>query len=537
MKKTLSVLIAAIMILSLVSAFAVTASAAWDGTSSVPFEGEGTAAKPYIIASAENLKDLQKQVDEGNDFEGSYFTQTADIDLGGKEWTPIGTSAKPFSGVYDGLGHKITGLYITKEDTNAIGLFGYITSGWSGQAGIMNLEVSGEFIFEELTKDTGLGGVVGWVYKDGSDGFKRTQLINITSNVNITVKATAKQPRFGAVFGYVFDSDVTNVVNNGNIDYKGSANSRVGGITGQTNRTTYTGCVNNGNIKVEMTNPNETTNVSAHVGGICGMTTYKIVDLYTIYDGCINNGSIDVSVQTGKIYLGGISGATYSSGADLYLELKNCLNNGSLKGEQKDLTVTNAPAYVGGISAKVGNGFAYVHDCVNNTTDIISICGIGDYSGGIVSMWEKRDDNTVTIKDCLTLSDRISTTEPKLNENKAPEEGCEISALAAQLTPKVDAIKAAIKPVADAEINGFPGAPEETTPEVTTAEETTPEVTADQTEPEATGEVTTPEATQPSTPVTTAPEPAKKGCGSSAAVGAVAIIAICASAFTRRKED
>ncbi len=336
------------------------------------------------------------------------------------------------------------------------------------------------------------------------------------------------------MFGYVFDSDVTNVVNNGNIDYKGSANSRVGGITGQTNRTTYTGCVNNGNIKVEMTNPNETTNVSAHVGGICGMTTYKIVDLYTIYDGCINNGSIDVSVQTGKIYLGGISGATYSSGADLYLELKNCLNNGSLKGEQKDLTVTNAPAYVGGISAKVGNGYAYVHDCVNNTTDIISICGIGDYSGGIVSMWEKRDDNTVTIKDCLTLSDRISTTEPKLNENKAPEEGCEISALAAQLTPKVDAIKAAIKPVADAEINGFPGTPEVTTEEQTTEEETIHEITT----PEATEADTDPVSTDAATtPTTTAPVSTKKGCGSSIAAGAVAVIAICAAAFTRRKDN
>ena len=516
MKKILSLLTAAVMILSLLSVIPFGASAAWDGTSSAEFAGEGTAASPYLIASAENLRSLQEQVAAGNDFEGEYFTQTADINLGGKEWTPIGTSAAPFCGVYDGLGHKITGLSITQE-SNAMGLFGYIESTWSTESGIMNLDVTGEFVFEQLTGNPGLGGVVGWVYKDTDAGYKRCQIINVTGNVNITVKSATNQPRMGAVLGYCFEGDVTNVVNNGAIVYEGSANSRVGGIVGQSNRSTYTGCVNNGSVSVHMTGTS-----SAHVGGICAMTTYKTVNVYTVYDGCINNGTLDVVTDDGKIYLAGIAGATYSSGSALYLQVKNCLNNGSIKGEVK--SETGKDAYVGGLVGLVQNTDASVEDSINNTVDITCVSATGDRSGGIVSLFNKADD-TVFIKNCLTLSEKISS------EKVANEEGCEVSALAAQLGPKVDALKAAIAKVEGATINGFPGAPEETTEEITTAAEPEP-TTAEETTAAAEPEATTADKVEDTTPVTTAATEPKKGCGSmtvslfavAAVVGTAAVI-------------
>lgn len=134
MKKALSILLFATMIISL---FAFSTSAAWDGTSaSSSLKGEGTQDSPYLVETAEDLAFLAKSVNEGNSYDGKYIIQTADIDLGGKEWTPIGfqdindaktdgKAAAPFSGVYSGLGHKVTGLSITEETTNHLGLFGY----------------------------------------------------------------------------------------------------------------------------------------------------------------------------------------------------------------------------------------------------------------------------------------------------------------------------------------------------------------------------------------------------------------------------
>ena len=514
MKKALTWITLVSVIAACIAAIPFTASAAWDGATATPFEGEGTSEKPYLIASAENLRSLQEQVAAGDDFEGMYFTQTADIDLGGKEWTPIGSSATPFCGVYDGLGHKITGLSITKE-VNAIGLFGYIESSWASEAGIMNLTVEGEFVFEKLTTNPGLGGVVGWVYKDADNGYKRCQLINITSNVNITVVEATNQPRMGGVFGYVFEGEVTNVVNNGTITYTGSANSRVGGVVGQSNRTTFTSCVNNGSMLINMTGT-----ATAHVGGICSMTTYKTIDVYTIYDNCVNNGAITVETADGKIYLGGITGATYSSGKPLYLEVKNCLNTAAISGRVNSEGGKNI--FIGGISAYSENTYSSVVDCVNNSTDVTGETKATGCVGGIVGKFTA--DETMFIKDCLSLSETIS------GEQAATETGCEVSALAAQINPKIDAIKAKLGSVEGAQINGFPGAAEVTTEEITTAAE--PEVTTaeqievetnPQTDPETTTKAAEPEVT------TKAPEPEKKGCGSVTA-SALAVLALIGSA-------
>ena len=64
---------------------------AWDGvTQSSSLKGEGTAESPLLIESAADLACLARTVNKGMSYEGKYITQTADIDLGGKEWTPIG---------------------------------------------------------------------------------------------------------------------------------------------------------------------------------------------------------------------------------------------------------------------------------------------------------------------------------------------------------------------------------------------------------------------------------------------------------------
>ena len=89
MKKFLTLALIAAMMLSMI--VVGTSAAAWDGTTvSESLKGEGTAEKPYLIETGADLAFLAKTVNEGEAYEGKYFTQTADIDLGNKEWTPIG---------------------------------------------------------------------------------------------------------------------------------------------------------------------------------------------------------------------------------------------------------------------------------------------------------------------------------------------------------------------------------------------------------------------------------------------------------------
>jgi hypothetical protein len=106
--------------------------------------GSGTENNPYLI---ENVWQLQ----EINDNLSAYYALDNDIDAtvtnswnGGKGFLPIGTSTTPFIGSFDGCGHKIIRLYISREGTNYVGLFGYVDgTGKVGNIGLENVYVRG----------------------------------------------------------------------------------------------------------------------------------------------------------------------------------------------------------------------------------------------------------------------------------------------------------------------------------------------------------------------------------------------------------
>lgn len=85
--------------------------------------GDGTQGAPYQISSAGELANLAKMVSGGETYESTYFELTADIDLGGKEWTPIGTKDSQFAGKFSGNGKTIRNLTVGGGDNN--GLFAY----------------------------------------------------------------------------------------------------------------------------------------------------------------------------------------------------------------------------------------------------------------------------------------------------------------------------------------------------------------------------------------------------------------------------
>lgn len=87
--------------------------------------GDGSKTNPYEIATAEQLAKLARDVNNGNTFRGKYFKLTADIDLSGGIWMPIGkyynygnVKNRLFFGKFDGNGHVIKNMHIQWEDAD-----------------------------------------------------------------------------------------------------------------------------------------------------------------------------------------------------------------------------------------------------------------------------------------------------------------------------------------------------------------------------------------------------------------------------------
>ena len=76
----------------------------------ISFDGIGSKKNPFIIDSAEKLKTLAFHINAGNNFDGVYFYQTADIDLSEYIWSDIVDDSVEFLGVYNGNGHTISNL-------------------------------------------------------------------------------------------------------------------------------------------------------------------------------------------------------------------------------------------------------------------------------------------------------------------------------------------------------------------------------------------------------------------------------------------
>ncbi len=196
-KRILSVLIALVMAVGMISAAATAVFAADDGTWDYnqdstqyiyvdfsPFtdnSADGSKDNPYRISSAAQLAGLAVLVNEcGNgdpvtlggidessakpqDFANKYIKLTANIDLSAHEWVPIGIGVtNAFKGNFDGAGHSISGLKIGSESApnkkySSAGLFGYVEN-----ATIKNLGVSGEIYTDASnTSNSSAGGFVG----------------------------------------------------------------------------------------------------------------------------------------------------------------------------------------------------------------------------------------------------------------------------------------------------------------------------------------------------------------------------------------
>lgn len=267
------------------------------------FSGAGTSSSPYLINTVEDLQGLANNVNSGiSNYSGKYFKQTANLELGGMNWTPIGISdATGFRGTYDGNYYKINGMYINSADLSYKALFGELNAGIVKNVYMENVNVT------NTRSDSASGSVVGLA--DTS-----SQVINCHASGKI--KGTM---RTGGVAGYVWRASIQNCSFTGTI----SGGERVGGITGYAYVSKYTNC----SVNADVTGTNS-------VGGVLGCIASSEGNTIEL---CSFTGSV-----TGNTKIGGIAGDPS------YTNIKKCIFNGIITGQ----------TYVGGLAGSSSSGTA-----------------------------------------------------------------------------------------------------------------------------------------------------------------------------------
>ena len=289
-----------------------------------------------------------------------------------KEWTPIATSASPYTGIFDGQNHTISGLYFNQEDSYDVGLFGR-NNGKIANAGIL------DSYFYGTSK---VGGVCGNNYTG-----------TITNCYNIG--SVSGLGTLGGVSGYNDTGNITNCYNTGNVS---GSSGFVGGVSGYNSKGTIINSYNAGSVSG-----------LEYVGGVSGINyTGSITDCYNIgsvsssegnvggVNGYNDGGTITNSYNAGSVsgierYVGGVSG--YNSKGTI----TNCYNVGSVSGS----------GYVGGVN---GWNKGTITNCYYDST-IYTGNAIGANSGTTTKIEGKTTEQYKTGEVAYLLSQGCSTGE------------------------------------------------------------------------------------------------------------------------------
>ena len=234
----------------------------------------------YTVTSADGLMNIAKLVNGGKS--DINITLDTDIDLTGKDWTPIGTDYdNSYKGTFDGGGHTITGLTFTTNDEFA-GLFG-----WLNRAGtVKNVVMEGVQITSNQIYGGSIGGVVGY-------GWGTIENCSVSGSVSGTVYV-------GGVVGVQIGGSITGCSSSATV--KGTVD--VGGVAGQTNSSaTLTACYATGNVIIEMA-PNKNIAGGSLVGMNAGSSLLA----------CYATGNVtSTGSSTGYLHIGGFLGNNYAT--------------------------------------------------------------------------------------------------------------------------------------------------------------------------------------------------------------------------------
>ena len=235
-------------------------------------ESNGT----YTVTSADGLMNVAELVNGGKT--DINITLDKNIDLTGKDWTPIGTSFdNSYTGTFDGGGHTITGLTITTKD-QFVGLFGYLNRAGTVKNVVMEgIQITSNHMFGNT------GGVAGF-------SWGTIENCSVSGSVSGTkcVGGVVGAQKAGSITGCSSSATVK-----GTVDVGGVAGEKWGSMTA---------CYATGNVTLEIDSPK---NLSG--GGLVGFNGGSSVLA------CYATGNVNSKGRsTGNVHIGGLFGDNYT---------------------------------------------------------------------------------------------------------------------------------------------------------------------------------------------------------------------------------
>ena len=354
----------------------------WDGSVAESFAGgKGTKDDPYQIATGSQLAYFAKRVNAeeyGEKYADTYFELTEDIDLGGKEWTPVGETVADlimggheyfvFSGNFDGNGYTIKNLTIGTETSpysgDVCGLFG-ATSGTIEDVVLENVSIN----YVGGNHSSGYGFRMGGALV----GYSMGDIVNCTV-IGLDMKAGSdgSYVALNSIGGLVGIQDGDTTVSHSRVSGKieeSTKKGNVGGFVGtlaKGSSAKYCGA----DVSVEVTGNGR----GIAVGGFVGIGNGVTID-ETLIENCYATGNI-----TGAEYAGGFVGNI--SG----LNISNCYAKG-------DVSNSFVGASFMGTDAASNNYYGTVKNCY--ATGLVS-----DISSSAYAFAMQDTMNRSTIQNC-----------------------------------------------------------------------------------------------------------------------------------------
>ena len=289
-------------------------------------EGNGS----YTVTSADGLMNVAELVNGGKT--DINITLDKNIDLTGKDWTPIGTSFdNSYTGTFDGGGHTITGLTITTKD-QFVGLFGYLNRAGTVKNVVMEgIQITSNHMFGNT------GGVAGF-------SWGTIENCSVSGSVSGTkcVGGVVGAQKAGSITGCSSSATVK-----GTVDVGGVAGEKWGSMTA---------CYATGNVTLEIDSPK---NLSG--GGLVGFNGGSSVLA------CYATGNVtSTGSSTGNVHIGGFLGDNYTTVTACYWKNNheqgigyNKKSTGATKVDGTDVTWQKAVATMNTALQNAGSEWRY----------------------------------------------------------------------------------------------------------------------------------------------------------------------------------
>lgn len=378
----------------------------WDGSVAIKYGGgEGTETSPYLISNAEQLALLASEINNGggNQSPSKYFKLTADIDLNGQEWDPIGSCRSApysigdlkcaFTYHFDGDGHVVSNFKITtpaQDYYTYFGLFGYVSHG-----SIKNLGVT-DFVIDIATGNQYdiytlyVGGLAGCVGSANVSNCYTNGLVSGYNNRFDTVKSNIYVGGLVGSFGSR-ENTLTDSYSLSNVIAKSTYYVYAGGLCGESYGT-VSNCYATGDVlavyEYNTRNFETVYRPTVRAGGLTACSYGTVSNCYAL--GSVTSESEYYSSSV----LGGLVGRVGNQ-----TEISNCYAKGDVRGTHLFSNVG------GGLIGEATMDEVYVKDChasggVYMNSNRSNTSSNASYAGGLIG-----DLNYATVERCYAEGD------------------------------------------------------------------------------------------------------------------------------------